>query len=172
MNQSIDLEAAQAAFLASGGSIIVLDGFQYVPHRPHRDIEQVRAVQPKPLGMKAQKRQEQLAELRKLAKTMTYAEAMEHTGLAQTTLYRAAMEGRFCFRPDPKRGRGEKSRVYADPEADKALARKIAELRDAGLNRTQAKAKLNISDRKFCRVIHLFSVDYPKVEGKRCDGPI
>jgi hypothetical protein len=172
MNQSIDLEAAKAAFLASGGSIIVLDGFQYAPHRPHRDIEQVRAVQPKPLGMKAQKRQEQLAELRKLAKTMTYAEAMAHTGLAQTTLYRAAMEGCFCFRPDPKRGRGEKNRVYADPEADKALAGQIVELRDAGLNRTQAKAKLGISDRKFCRVIHLFGVDYPKAEGKRCDGPV
>lgn len=172
MNPSIDLEAAQAAFLASGGRIIVLDGFQYVPHRPHRDIEQVRAVQPKPLGLKAQKRQEQLAELRKLAKTMTYAEAMEHTGLAQTTLYRAAMEGCFCFRPDPKRGRGEKHRVYADPVADKALAAEIVELRDAGLNRAQAKAKLGISDRKFCRVIHLFGVDYPKAEGKRCDGPI
>jgi len=172
VNPSIDLEAAKADFLASGGSIIVLDGFQYVPHRPHRDIEHVRAVQPKPLGAKAQKRQEQLAELRKLAKTMTYAEAMEHTGLAQTTLYRAAMEGCFVFRPDPKRGRGEKNRAYADPEADKALAAKIVELRDAGFNRTQAKSKLEISDRKFCRVIHLFGVDYPKVEGKRCDGPV
>ncbi|WDY60360.1 hypothetical protein [Pseudomonas sp. PSKL.D1] len=172
MNQSIDLEAAQAAFLASGGSIIVLEGFQYVPHRPHRDIEQVRAIQPKPLGLKAQKRQEQLAELRKLAKTMTYAEAMRHTGLAQTTLYRAAMEGCFCFRPDPNRGRGEKNRVYADPEADKVLAAQVVELRDAGLNRTQAKIKLGISDRKFCRIIDLFGVDYPKAEGKRCDGPI
>ncbi|WP_373754558.1 hypothetical protein [Pseudomonas sp.] len=172
MNQSIDLEAAKAAFLASGGSIIVLDGFQYVPHRPHRDIEQVRAVQPKPLGMKAQKRQQQLAELRELAKTMTYAQAMAHTGLAQTTLYRAAQDGGFAFQPDPRRFHGEKNRAYADPAADKALAARIAELRDSGLNRTQAKAKLNISDRKFCRVIHLFGVDYPKVEGKRCDGPV
>ena len=52
------------------------------------------------------------------------------------------------------------------------IAAKIAELRDAGLNRAQAKAKLGISDRKFCRVIHLFGVEYPKVEGKRCDGPV
>ncbi|MGN8259465.1 hypothetical protein ACLEJW_09045 [Pseudomonas sp. SMSB3] len=172
MNPSIDLEAAKAAFLSSGGSIIVLDGFQYVPHRPHRDIEKKRAVEPKPLSMKAQKRQEQLAELRKLAKTMTYAEAMAHTGLSQTTLYRASMEGQFFFRPDPRRGAGLKERAYADPQADKALAQQIIELRDAGLNRSQAKTKLGISDRKFCRVIHMFGVDYPKAEGKRCDGPI
>lgn len=172
MNQSINLEAAKAAFFSSGGCIAVLDGFQYVPHRPHRDIEQVRATQPKPVSQKALKRQQQLDELRVLAATMTYAQAMERTGLAQTTLYRAAVDGGFAFQPDPRRGHGEKNRAYADPTADKALAAQIADLRDAGLNRTQAKAKLGISDRKFCRVIHLFGVDYPKAEGKRCDGPI
>lgn len=170
MNPSIDLEAAQAAFLSSGGQIVVLDGYEYVPPRPHRDIEKVRAVQPKPISQKAQKREEQLAELRKIAKTMTYAEAMEHTGLSQTTLYRAAMEGCFCFRKDPKRGHGEKNRTYTDPAADKALAEQIAVLRDAGLSRAEAKAKLNISGSKFCRVIHLFGVTYPKARGKRCDG--
>ncbi|WP_313643454.1 hypothetical protein [Pseudomonas sp.] len=65
-----------------------------------------------------------------------------------------------------------KERAYADPQADKALAQQIIELRNAGLNRTQAKTKLGISDRKFCRVINLLGVDYPKAEGKRCDGPI
>lgn len=172
MNPSIDLEAAKAAFFSSGGSIIVLDGYQYVPHRPHRDLEVVRATPPKPINMKALKRKEQLAELSELAKTMTYAQAMAHTGLAQTTLYRAAIEGGFAFQPDPKRTKGQLARVYADPAADKALAAQITELRDAGLNRAQAKAKLGISDRKFCRVIHLFGVDYPKAAGKRCDGPI
>lgn len=172
MNPSIDLEAAKAAFLASGGSIIVLEGFQYVPHRPHRDIEQVRAVPKKPISAKAVKRMKQLDELRELARTMTYAQAMKHTGLAQTTLYRAATEGGFAFQPDPRKCQGQHARVYADPTADKALAEQIAELRDAGLNRTQVKAKLKIHDSKFCRVIHLFGVDFPKVEGKRCDGPI
>ncbi len=172
MNPSIDLEAAKAAFFSSGGSIVVLDGYQYIPHRPHRDIEVIRATAEKPENKKALKRRSQLAELREIAKTMTYAEAIVHTGLAQTTLYRAAIEGCFCFRPDPMRGRGQKPRVYTDPAADKALAAKIAELRDAGLSRAQAKAQLGISDRKFCRVIHLFGVEYPKAAGKRCDGPI
>lgn len=172
MSPSIDLEAAKAAFFSSGGRIIELDGFQYVPHRPHRDIEQVRAAQPKPLNPKAIKRQKQLAELRELAKTMTYAQAMEITGLAQTTLYRAAQEGAFAFQPDPRRFHGEKQRVYADPAADRELVSRIAELRDADLNRHEAKIRLGISDRKFCRIIHLFSVDYPKSGGKRCDGPV
>lgn len=172
MNPSIDLEAAKAAFFASGGSIVVLDGFQYVPPRPHRDDEVIRAVPLKPVSTKAMKRQKQLAELRELAKTMTYAQAAAHTGLSKMTLYRASQDGGFAFQPDPRRGHGEKNRAYADPAADKALAVQIAELRDAGLNRHEAKTKLGISDRKFCRVIHLFGVDYPKAEGKRCDGPI
>ncbi|UBM27050.1 hypothetical protein K8374_08840 [Pseudomonas sp. p1(2021b)] len=172
MNQSIDLEAAKAAFFASGGIAIELDGYQYVPHRPHRDNVVIRAAPPKPVNMKAVKREKQLAELRELAKTMTYAQAAAHTGLSKMTLYRAAQDGGFAFQPDPRRGRGEKNRVYADPAADKELAAQIAELRDAGLNRHEAKKKLGISDRKFCRVIHLFGVDYPKAQGRRCDGPI
>ena len=172
MNSSIDLEAAKAAFFASGGSVIVLEGFQYVPHRPHRDEEVIRAAQPRPVNKKTLKRQEQLAELRELAKTMSYAQAKEKTGLSEMTLYRAAVEGEFSFQPNPRRGRGQKNRAYADPSADKALAAQIAELRDAGLNRHEAKTKLGISDRKFCRVIHLFGVDYPRAAGKRCDGSI
>lgn len=172
MNPSIDLEAAKAAFFASGGSIIVLDGFHYEPHRPHRDIEKVRAVAPKPECPKKKRRDEQLAYLRGVAETMTYAQARAHTGLSQTTLYRAAADGNFAFRPEPRGERAPAPRVYTDPAADRALAQQIIELRDAGLNRAQAKTKLGISDRKFCRVIHLFGVDYPKAEGKRCDGPI
>ncbi|WP_236248343.1 hypothetical protein [Pseudomonas mosselii] len=172
MNPSIDLEAAKAAFFASGGQLAVFEGSQYVPRRPHRDIEPLRASQEKPSPTKAMRRKHQLEDLRELAKTMTYAQAMERTGLAQSTLYRAATEGEFAFQPDPRRGHGEKNRAYADPAADKALAAQIAELRDAGLNRHETKTRLGISDRKFCRVIHLFGVDYPKAEGKRCDGPI
>lgn len=171
MNPSIDLEAAKAAFFASGGSIIVLDGFEYTPHRPHRDIERVQAA-PKRECAKKKRRQEQLAELRKVAETMTYAQARAHTGLSQSALYQASKDGGFSFQPEPRSERAPAARTYTDPAADRELAKKIAALRDEGLNRTQAKAKLGISDRKFCRVIHLFSVDYPKVEGKRCDGPI
>lgn len=170
MNPSFDLEAAQAAFFASGGQIITLDSYQYTPHRPHRDIEQIRAAQPKPLPQKIAKRQQKLAELREIAKTMSYAQAMKHTGMSQSALYRAAQEGEFCFQPDPRRGHGEKNRVYSDPAKDKALAKRISELRDSGLNREQAKAELGISGAKFCRVIHLFGVDYPAAKGKRCDG--
>ncbi|MGR3991621.1 hypothetical protein [Pseudomonas sp. 1121_17] len=172
MNPSIDLEAAKAAFLSSGGSIVSLEGFEYVPHRKHRDVEKVQAAKPKPQSAKKKRRHDQLVYLRSLAKTMTCAEARERTGLCRTTLYLAAVEGGFSFQPEPRTARPTGERQYASPEADKELARQITELRDAGLNRTQAKAKLGISDRKFCRVIHLFGVDYPKVEGKRCDGPI
>lgn len=172
MNPSIDLEAAQAAFFASGGQIIVLEGFQYVPHRPHRDIEKVQAVTPKPECPKKKRRLEQLSYLRGLAKTMTYSQARAHTGMSQSALYQASRDGGFSFQVEPRSERAPTTRTYTDPAVDRALAQQIAALRDEGLNRSQAKARLGISDRKFCRLIHLFSVDYPKAEGKRCDGPI
>lgn len=172
MNRSIDPVAAQATFFSSGGSIIVLEGFHYIPRRPHRDTKKLQATQPKPECPKKKRRREQLAYLQGLAQTMTYAQARKHTGLSQTTLYSAAKEGGFSFQPNSRQHQGQLTRVYTDPAADRALAKQIAELRDEGLNRHQAKIRLGISDRKFCRVIHLFSVDYPKAEGKRCDGPI
>lgn len=56
MNPSIDLEAAQAAFFASGGQLAVLEGFAYrpLPERKHPDPKQKPA---KPAARKAERQQ-------------------------------------------------------------------------------------------------------------------
>ncbi len=64
MNPSIDLEAAKAAFFASGGQIIVLEGFQYVPFRQRHHPE------PKPKRVKPVK-QERGGERKSRAKART-----------------------------------------------------------------------------------------------------
>lgn len=155
LNASID------AFFLEGGTVDALPGFEYVPHRPHRDLEVIRASSEPPADNKVLKRQQQLAEIRKLAKTMTYAEAMAHTGLAQTTLYRASIEGCFCFRPDPNRGKGNKGRKFSNAAKVKALAERIIAFRDLGLSMNQARRHMGISDSQFSRITRDFGIHYP-----------
>ncbi|MBA6058941.1 hypothetical protein [Pseudomonas juntendi] len=161
MNPSIDLEAAKAAFLASGGSIIVLDGYQYVPHRPHRDLEVVKAATAQRGESAMTKREKMIEEVRVLAKTMCCAEVMAHTGLSQSTLQRAAAEGGFQFRPNPNRGKGNLGKKLGDPVKDKALAEKIIEARDAGVTMAEAIRRLGISYKLIHRIMNDFGISYP-----------
>lgn len=161
MNPSIDLEVAKAAFLASGGSIIVLDGYQYVPHRPHRDLEVVKAATAQRGESAMTKREKMIEEVRVLAKTMCCAEVMAHTGLSQSTLQRAAAEGGFQFRPNPNRGKGNLGKKLGDPVKDKALAEKIIEARDAGVTMAEAIRRLGISYKLIHRIMNDFGISYP-----------
>lgn len=52
MNPSNDLEAAKAAFFASGGQLVVLEGFTYRPLPPRKDPE----AQPVPTATVAAKK--------------------------------------------------------------------------------------------------------------------
>ncbi|UJW24758.1 MULTISPECIES: hypothetical protein [Pseudomonas] len=166
MNPSIDLEAAKAAFLASGGSIIVLDGYQYVPHRPHRDLEVVKAATAQRGESAMTKREKMIEEVRVLAKTMCCAEVMAHTGLSQSTLQRAAAEGGFQFRPNPNRGKGNLGKKLGDPVKDKALAEKIIEARDAGVTMAEAIRRLGISYKLIHRIMNDFQISYPTTAEK------
>ncbi|HDS1811537.1 TPA: hypothetical protein QEM79_002274 [Pseudomonas putida] len=166
MNPSIDLEAAKAAFLASGGSIIVLDGYQYVPHRPHRDLEVVKAATAQRGESAMTKREKMIEEVRVLAKTMCCAEVMAHTGLSQSTLQRAAAEGGFQFRPNPNRGKGNLGKKLGDPVKDKALAEKIIEARDAGVTMAEAIRRLGISYKLIHRIMDDFQISYPTTAEK------
>lgn len=99
MNPSIDLEAAKAAFFASGGQIIVLEGFQYVPfrqrHHPEPKPKRVKPVRPAkehPQQTRAKARTAQVAEL---AKTMTCGEVAELLGETKTALWGRSGAGRI-----------------------------------------------------------------------------
>lgn len=162
MNQQLNLEAAQAAFLQSGGQIIVLEGFEYVPHRAHRDLEEVKAPREKAAPSKISLRLQRIAQLRKLSETMTYAQASEATGFSRSVLDKAAQEGGFAFKRESMKGRPGSGNGKIDPVADKKLAERIIAIRDIGVNRAQAQLHLKISDKKFNRVLRDHGIDYPK----------
>ena len=104
MNQSIDLEAAKAAFFASGGQTIVLEGFQYVPfrqrHHPEPKPKEKREV-PKRLANQesAQSRADMIAEM---AKTMTCSEAAKKLDVTTDSLYSMAKRYGFSFVMAPR----------------------------------------------------------------------
>ena len=78
MNPSIDLEAAKAAFFASGGQLVVLEGFEYVPFRQRKHPEP-KPKRPKPVkqergGERKSRAKARTAQVEELAKTMTCGE--------------------------------------------------------------------------------------------------
>ncbi|CAM3898693.1 hypothetical protein CCOS865_02181 [Pseudomonas reidholzensis] len=174
MNPSIDLEAAQAAFLASGGSIIVLDGFQYVPPRPHRDIEVIRAAPEKSEDPRLARKLSQISEIRRLAKTMTSQQVHEATGYSRQTLFRLAREGNFVYRRAERKPRdGDKREAQRQIQRNQKridelkLVERICALRDVGLNRNQVAKQIGISYGALTNIVERNQVDFPRVFVKK-----
>ncbi|MGA4453982.1 hypothetical protein [Pseudomonas fortuita] len=164
MNPSIDLEAAKAAFFSSGGRIIVLEGFQYVPfrqrHHPEPKQKRVKPVNQERGGERKSRAKARTAQVEELAKTMTCGEVAKLLGETKTALWGVAARGGFRFFSPPKPARPEK--VKAEPsQEDRDLANKIIALRDAGKSRWGVTLELGIGNCKFARIIAEFGIDFP-----------
>nr|WP_279153329.1 hypothetical protein [Pseudomonas mosselii] len=170
LNASID------AFFQDGGAVQSLPTSDYVPHRPHRAPERAeiperpakvphkKAREP---GKRTAQREQRIAEVRELAKRMTYAEARAHTGLSMACLGRYALAGEFKFQPDPNRGKGNLGKQLTDPAKDKALADRIAAMRDVGVTMAQVCRHLDISYTQIHRLMRLFDIKFPTTAEKR-----
>ncbi|HDS1723612.1 hypothetical protein NPS53_17160 [Pseudomonas putida] len=161
LNASID------NFFSSGGSVETLPGFEYVPHRPHRDLEPKRSSIATPPNKRLAARLKQLDEIRELAKTMTYKEAMAHTGLAQATLVRAASQGNFKFQRDPNYGKSNLGKKLSDPVEDRSKAEKIIAYRNVGMSRADVVRELQISFKQLGRLCREFDIEFPTIVEKR-----
>ena len=170
MNPSIDLEAAQAAFFASGGQLVVLEGFNYrpLPERKHPDPKQKPA---KPTAHKGERQQvsrarTRAAKIAELAKTMTCGEVAELLGETKGALWGVAAREGFKFFSPPRAAKPAKSTADQEKE-DRALADQIIALRDAGDSRSRVTAKLGIGNRKLERILAAFEINFPL---QRCRG--
>lgn len=161
------LHASIDNFFDSGGSVETLPGFEYVPHRPHRDLQPMRASVAAPPNKRVAARLKQLDELRQLAKTMTYKEAMAHTGLAQATLCRASAQGKFKFQRDPNYGMSNLGKKLSDPVEDRSKAEKIIAYRNVGMSRADVVRELQISFKQLGRLLREFEIDFPTTAEKR-----
>lgn len=164
MNPSIDLEAAKAAFFASGGHPVVLEGFTYRPF-PQRKHPEPKKKRPKAIARQAESTQRSRAKARAakvadLAKTMSCGEVAALLGETKGALWGLAAREGFKFFSAPKASKPEK--LTADQElADRLLADQIIALRDTGASRCRVTAQLGIGNRKLQRIIAAFEIDFP-----------
>ncbi|MGE8479348.1 MAG: hypothetical protein ACN6PK_13850 [Pseudomonas shirazensis] len=155
------LSSCVDGFIVHGGTIEVLPGAGNVPLPARREPGQLGDAARKPVNKKTAARLKRIAEIRELAKTMTYAQAMAHTGICQGVLVRYAADGGFKFQPDPRRGKGNLGRKLSDPVEDRRKAEKIVAYREAGLKRKDAIKLLGISYKQLARILREFNLKFP-----------
>ncbi|MFJ9993377.1 hypothetical protein ACIQSO_21905 [Pseudomonas putida] len=159
LNASID------SFFHAGGAVERLPAADFVPRRPHREPDA--AEKNSPINKLKASRQQRIVEVRELAKRMTYAQAMERTGLSQSTLVRYAFDGHFKFQPDPKRGKGNLGKKFSDPAVDREKAEQIIAYRNLCMTRYQVVRLMSISDKQLKRLLREFEIDFPTTAEKR-----
>lgn len=161
-----ELEAAKAAFFASGGQAVVVDSFRLAPRPLRKDVSVERSQRIAPRRKPDQaidaaaKRRAHVERIRQLAATMCYREAIAETGMSHSALYLAARDGDFKFQPDPtvKLFGGVKDH---NPERDGKLCERFAALRDAGLSRKKACKHIGVSPGVLSRLIAQYDFSYP-----------
>ncbi|MGO0633413.1 hypothetical protein ACTORR_25895 [Pseudomonas sp. SAR267] len=163
------LNASIESFFGNGGSVQTLPGAGYVPPRPRREPETRAGTNfiAEPIGKRETARQKRIAEIRELAKTMTYKEAMAHTGHAQSTLVRAAKQGNFKFQRDPNYGMNNLGKKFSDPVEDREKAERIIACRNVGMTRADVVRTLEISYKQLGRILRDFGIDFPTTAEKR-----
>lgn len=164
MNQSIDLEAAKAAFFSSGGRIIVLEGFQYVPfrqrHHPEPKPKRVKPVKQERGGERKSRAKARTAQVEELAKTMTCGEVAKLLGETKGALWGVAAREGFRFCKPPRQAQPVRD-AAAQEAADRQLADRIIALRDEGMSRCRATAALGIGNRKLERILAAYTINFP-----------
>jgi len=185
--QRHELALLQETFLNKGGTIEVLQGPSFVPppvrHEPPPSVKVVKAApEPKPitpaairqktkrqrerderLVIKVAERERMTARARKMAETMTYAEAAEASGLSRKLLSTLANEGGFSFKPSAHIGLQNLRSKTIDEAQDAKDCERIKAFAEIGLSRTQAMNQMGIRFERFNRLLIKFEIYYPKL---------
>jgi hypothetical protein len=132
----------------------------YMDKITRRDIEREERI-----AQRTKDKADHIERIRKLAQTMTYAQAVEQTGIPRRSLQRIAVEGGFHFVPAPNGGQPRAPRIN-DEKAAK-YAERINAFKAVGLSRNQAAIQLGVTFRTFKMLLDKFDIDYPK----RIAGP-
>lgn len=184
--QRHELALLQEAFLNKGGTIEVLQGPSFVPppvrHEPppkkkaakskpapkaetpawldklaQRDIErEERAIE------RSREKLELIERIRKLAETMTYAQAIMSTGLSRRTLTNMAKANGFKFQRAINNSRKPYMRGASSEEKHANDAERIKTFKEVGLSRNQAMIQLGVTFKTFSMLLEKFNIDYPK----------
>ncbi|MHC8295329.1 hypothetical protein [Pseudomonas sp. LB3P58] len=184
--QRHELALLQEAFLNKGGTIEVLQGPSFVPppvrNEPPPTIKVAKPSPVKPVAelpqptkmtlreiereeraaIAAKARVELVEQVKKLSETMSYAQAMDRTGLSRKILFTMAKEHGFSFQPAGYRNGWSANRGVIDETLDAKLAERIKAFLEIGLSRNKAQGQCGITFKTFVRILNKFGIDYPK----------
>ena len=171
-------------FLSHGGTIEVLRGPTFVPPPVRHEPPQTKKSKPvnrtvpetayidkitqrdidreERNAQRAKDKAELMERIRKLAVTMTYAQAVEATGMPRRSLERIAVEGGFKFKPAIVNSRQPHLRGAASEEKHAKDAERIKAFKEIGLSRNQAINQLGVTFKTFNMLLAKFNIDYPK----------
>lgn len=183
--QRHELALLQEAFLSKGGTIEVLQGPSFRPppvrHEPpprkkvdtvvkvpatdtpymdkitQRDIDREERI-----AQRAKEKSDLFERIRKLAETMTYAQAVEQTGMPRRSLQRIAVEAGFKFQPATNNGQSNIRPKRITDEQDVKYAERIRAFMEIGLSRNQAMGQIGVTFKTFARILAKFNINYPK----------
>jgi hypothetical protein len=184
--QRHELALKMEEFLSHGGTIEVLRGpsFEPPPTRNEPPPRKRSPIKAKVVNEPAPRKVDKLAQrelereeravararervalvdrIRKLAETMTYAQAVESTGICLRSLQKIAVDAGFRFQPAAHNNSQNLKRYVLDEAKDAKDAERIKAFMEIGLSRNQAMVKLGVSFKTFARLLDKFSIDYPK----------
>ncbi|NNJ16399.1 hypothetical protein CSV86_014820 [Pseudomonas putida CSV86] len=154
------LEAAKAAFFASGGSIAVIAGCSFTP-RPMRSHPQpfIKPKQPEKPEQKPSSSRRAIAErnerIAELAETMTCNQAAEEMGISSKSIRDIAFRLGIKFLPAPT------GRAPRPASEFTAMAERIEALGKIGVSKVRAAKHLGITPRLLSRIAKEFGIDFP-----------
>jgi predicted DNA-binding protein (UPF0251 family) len=182
--QRHELALKMEAFLEKGGTIEVLRGPSFVPppvrheppptvkakpvkrvvaDSPHMDkITQREIEREERTAQRAKEKTDLVDRIRHIAETMTYAQAVECTGMSRRALQKLAVENEFKFKSAITHSRRSYLRGAANEAKHAKDAERIKAFKEIGLSRNQAALQLGVTFRTFNLLLDKFAIDYPK----------
>lgn len=143
------LEAAQDAFLRSGGQIDVLQTFEFKPLPPR--------IEPQLTQEEIELRQ-MADQIRTLSETMIKLEMAKHMGISQDRISKVCKMFGINLRNGAGRSPGSRE---LNPVEDKVLVERITALAQIGLSKLKVRNQVGIGWHKMDRLVHTYRIAFP-----------
>lgn len=156
------LEAAKAAFFASGGSVLVLNGCSFSPPparlhpAPAKESPAPAKSASEPAYTAMMKRDEKIAAL---AQTMTCKQVASAMGISPKTMRDIGRRHSIKFLPDTP---GRKPRVISEFTA---MAEQVEAMSKIGVSKVRAAKQLGITPRLLSRIANEFGISFSGLAG-------
>lgn len=166
--QAQALQQQMASYLAAGGTIEVVDGFQGIAPLPARR-DHIAPAPKKPRRATsrrpAQFTDAELALVRALAPIKTITEVSRTSGISRSALATLAAREGFTFKCGKGMGRDALEKSLIPEERRRSLAERIRAFQGLGLTRAQAHGKSGAGKRLFMQICSEYGIQWPTAEG-------